>query len=567
MIARAATRHHDRVLHLRAFRCGDNLAVLNLVARRLKEAERRLLCRCVLVLIRHAGSVNRVAVYILRECNLVTVVGRLRCRPGGVGNRIVDDARSVAVVGADREITVCCKNGCEAAAQVLRSIAARLLVDRDVVRVHADVTVAQCIDRNRVNLVARNFAVAVCLLDGIRNLVRVGRICDICRAGKNRVDVVGLVDVAHAKILGLRLTLVVVRICLQRDNTVLVLVKDIRACAERLRGLRTNQAEVALREAELVVCVVVLRLVAVVVKRRNNDADLVDGLCVDFRRDNAECIVTSLLDTADVRCGSAGLNTDCEILVVIHELGERRSRALLVGHILHAAVILGEHCVEEIHCGRIRLEIRIAVVRSDSRNRVTLFVGTARNAGIHDFFHKRLSGLVVRSPELLLLIFGPLGEVRVVLTRLDHQVKEGVDTGSVLFHALNRKGKEGRGAVIGRIRVDVHRENHIVNRQRLAVRELDAVLQLKVVVDGAVAVLRNRTIRNAVVGILLAVILSGLALNALQDDGAVSICGKKAGRELRDHIRIRHGLIKERRELTVELTACVYQAVTGITRL
>jgi len=71
----------------------------------------------------------------------------------------------------------------------------------------------------------------------------------------------------------------------------------------------------------------------------------------------------------------------------------------------------------------------------------------------------------------------------------------------------------------------------------------------------------------AVVGILLAVVLSGLALNALQDNGAVSICGKKAGRALRDHIRIRHGLVKERRELTVELTACVYQAVAGITRL
>ena len=170
-------------------------------------------------------------------------------------------------------------------------------------------------------------------------------------------------------------------------------------------------------------------------------------------------------------------------------------------------------------------------------------------------------------PELLLLILGPLGEVRVVLACLDHQVKEGVDTGSVLFHALNRQGKEGRGAVISRIRIDIHRENHVVNRQRLAVRELDAVLQLKVVVDGAVAVFGDRTIRNAVVGILLAVVLSGLALNTLQDNGAVSICGKKAGRALRDHIRIRHGLVKERRELTVELTACVYQAVAGITRL
>ena len=381
--------------------------------------------------------------------------------------------------------------------------------------VDADIAVACCIDRNRVNLITGNFAVAVCLLDGVRNLVRVGRVRNVCRARDDRVDIVGLVDVSHAKVLNLRLAEEVVRVCLQRDNTVLILLKHVRACADRLRGLCANQAEVALRETELVVCIVVLRLITVVVKRANRDSELINHLRIDLGCNHAEGVVAGLLDTRDVRRGSSGLDTDRELVVIVHELKELGSRALLGGHILHAAVVSREHRVEEIHCGRIRLEIRIAVICRDSRNRVALLVGAVCNVGVHDFLHKCLCGLVVGSPELLLLILGPLGEVRVVLACLYHQVKEGIHTASVSLHALDRKCEEGRSAVIGRIREDIHGENDVINRERLAVFKLKAVLQGEIVVDRAVAVLGDNEIGDTLIGVLLTVVLAGLSLNAL----------------------------------------------------
>ena len=187
MVTVSASADHNLILHLCAFRCCSNFSVLYGVACRFEESECGLLRCCILILIAHAGGVNRISLCILGESNLIAVIGRLRSCPGSVGNRVVDDTCSVSVISADGKVTIGCENRCESATKVLRSIASRLLIYGNIVGIDTDIAVAQSVYRYSMNLIAGELSVAVCLLDGICHFRREGRSSDIYGSCQDRV--------------------------------------------------------------------------------------------------------------------------------------------------------------------------------------------------------------------------------------------------------------------------------------------------------------------------------------------------------------------------------------------
>ena len=93
----------------------------------------------------------------------------------------------------------------------------------------------------------------------------------------------------------------------------------------------------------------------------------------------------------------------------------------------------------------------------------------------------------------------------------------------------------------------------------MAVRELHVVTQDEVVVHGAVGILGDLQISDAVIGVVGAVVVLGLALDALQNDGAGAVRGQQAdlGHGL-DVLVIGRGS-KEGRELAAEGSVANHQ--------
>ena len=155
-------------------------------------------------------------------------------------------------------------------------------------------------------------------------------------------------------------------------------------------------------------------------QRCNIRRQLVDHLCIHLGCRNLKCILAGLLDSGDIRGGFPGRNTDCKLLVAIHQIGKLRTSALRLGHRYHVSVILLDHSIEKVHCGCIALEAFITVVGSHGGDGIAFLVQAVGDTGIYDFFYKSFCSLVVIRPEFLLLLLCPLGEIFVVLSRLGH---------------------------------------------------------------------------------------------------------------------------------------------------
>ena len=207
-------------------------------------------------------------------------------------------------------------------------------------------------------------------------------------------------------------------------------------------------------------------------KRCYIDSQLINHLCIHFRRDNTERVLAGLLDTADVRCGLSRLYADSKLLIARHKIGKLRSGTLCRTHLGYTSVILCKHSIEEVHSRSIVLQAFIAVICRTSRNGIPFLVGAVRHAKVYDFLYKSIYRALIVCPEGLLLLFRPLGEVFVLFSGSQNQVKEGVHTASVLLHALNGKGEEGSISVIGGVSEYIHGENNIIYGKRLSIREL-----------------------------------------------------------------------------------------------
>ena len=117
---------------------GGDLAVsIEGVAGLLEEGNCCLESCVVLLLVVHAGVKDVVAVGIDRVCCTVALVSRLRSCPRGVGDGVLDNCGTVAVVGVDNGVTVDCQNGHEALTESLGLLGAGVAVDVDEVSIDA----------------------------------------------------------------------------------------------------------------------------------------------------------------------------------------------------------------------------------------------------------------------------------------------------------------------------------------------------------------------------------------------------------------------------------------------
>ena len=268
MIADAASRDHDLIFQRRAFRSRCQLAVLYGVACRLKEAKRRLQSCCILLILCHIVCVDRIAVYVCGECDLVALVGNTRCCPGGIGDRVVDYVCPLAVVGIHSHVAVYGQNGCNTLTQVSGSLGARLAANAYVLRVDADVAVSKVCHGLDGDHVAVKVLVAAVQCGHLIDRVKAeGRTCNIQCARAYAACFICFLYELEVDVFDLRLALVVQRICLYGCNAVLIAFESVRTSAQRLCRVRLHAGEVALRETEVVVVNVKCFFIAIVMKR------------------------------------------------------------------------------------------------------------------------------------------------------------------------------------------------------------------------------------------------------------------------------------------------------------
>ena len=280
---------------------------------------------------------------------------------------------------------------------------------------------------------------------------------------------------------------------------------------------------------------------------------LIDGGGVDLGQGDGHAVVAGLLDAGDVGSGGAGLDTLGVLgLVVVQQAGEGSVGLLLVDS-LGQGVVLSQDGVEGIRLGSIGGQI-IAPVLHAGGNGIALGVSALGNAVLHDVLDELHTGLIHVSPEGGLLFLGPLvvGEVGVVAAGSQHQVVQGVHTGTVSIHALDGQSKQGAVAVVGRIAQDVHGEDDVVDGDRLTVGELQVLAQLEVVVHSAIGVLHDLAVSGTMVGVVGAIVGLGFAFDTLHDDGALTVAVQQTDSGHGPDVLVISGLGEEGGELAVE---------------
>ena len=566
MVALTAAADDQLIVHLGACGSSGDLAVLHGVASSLKEAQSGLLGSGVLLLVAHAIGVDGVVVDVGGEGHLIAVIGNLRSGPRGIGDGVVDDVGPLAVVGVDSHVTVHGQHGGQTLTQVLGGIGGTVVAHLHVVGVDAHIAVAQVVhgvdgDDGTVEVLA---AAVGCgnLLDGVSGE---GRIGDVQSAGLHAVDLIGLVGLLEVDVLDLGLALPVVLVGLQSHGAVLIADELVGTSAHGLAVLLTHDGQIALGEAELVVLVVVQLLLAVVVHGSNHQRQLIDAGGGDLSGGHTHGVVTGLLDAGDVGSGLTGLNTHVVGIIVLNEVGEISQAAgrLLSGHLSGIAIVGSQHSLIEVLISGILSQAGIVIVGSDGSHAVLGLVLAVGDHILADVLGVLRTSLVHSSPQSSLLLLGPQGEVGVVAGSGQDQVELGIHAGTVLVHTHDGLTIQSGAAIIGGVGQDVHGEDHVVDVHLGAVGELDAILQGDVIVHGAVLVLGDHHIGNTGVGVVGAVVLLGLALNAVEDHSALTV---RANQGLADHahdVSIIGRGVEEGRELAVVVAVANHQG-TGL---
>ena len=531
---------------------GDDLAVLDLAAGGLEEAQGSLQGGLILLLVVHVGGIDVLTLSIHRESDLVARIGSLRSSPRGVGDGVVDDGSALAIVGLDGDGAVSSQNGGESLTISLGGIGAGLIVDVHGVGAHADVTIAQVIHGIGGDGGAVDIVVLVGSLDGVHGGGAEGRIGDIHGAGDDAVQLIVFLSLQEVDILGLGGAQIVGIVSLEVNGTILELQELVGASTHGGGGLGTDGAQIALVKAELVVLVVVLGLVAIVVHGGDGHTQLIDGGGVDLGQGDGHAVVAGLLDAGDVGSGGAGLDTLGVLgLVVVQQAGEGGAFGLLSVDSLGQGGILGDDGVEGISLGSIGGQLEAPVGHAGG-NGIALGVSALGNAVLHDGLDELHAGLIHVSPEGSLIRLFPLGEVGVVAAGSQHQVVQGVHTGTVSIHALDGQSKQGAVAVVGRIAQDVHGEDDVIDGDRLAVGELQVLAQLEVVVHSAIGVLHDLAVSGTIVGVVGAIVGLGFAFDTLHDDGALAIAVQQADSGHDPDVLVISGLGEEGGEFAVE---------------
>ena len=505
----------------------------------LEEADGGLQGGFVLLLVVHAFGVDGIAFYVNAVAVLVAFVGGTGSCPGSVGDGILDDGGAVAVVGIDHGVAIDGEEGHEGLAQVLGFLAACILADLYQICVDAQVAVAAIVNQVGGNHVAGQFAVGVGGLQGADLVSVQGGDGDVESAGYNAGDVVGFGGFLHQQGLGCRSAQEVVGVGLQGDNAVVIALEGVGAAANGLGGLCANDAQIALREAEGAVFIIIQGFVAVVVQGSDVEAHVVDGGGVILGHVHGHGVVAGADDAGDgvdgIACGYA-----VAILggVIGNEIEDGGTGGFNVGSLDDGGVaafdgspVIGNGSALEPGCivapqehAQLYLQRRISHdLFGGGFDHGSIVVDIVGYAVVNDFLGEQGACGVNICPESGLDFFRPYGEVGIVAAGLNQQGGEGGHGAVICFHAFDGQGIDGGGAIIGGVCHDIDAEDHVINVGGHAIGELDIVTHGQVVVYGAVIVHDNFYIAHAVIGVISAVVVHGFALDTVADHVAAAV--------------------------------------------
>ena len=492
----------------------------------LEVADSGLSCGCILLFIAHCGGVDRVAVHIHGVGGAVAFVSRLRCCPGGVGDGVLDDCCAVAVIGIDHGVTVDGEEGHKALSQCAGCVGTRFAVNVDEVGVDAEVAVSAVVNEVGSQGVADQLIIGVCILDGSNGVAVDGRGGDVIGAGDDAGDIVAVNAFLHKHNLGDRLTLEVIGVGLEGDNTLVVAVKHVCAAAYGNGGLVLDDAQIALGEAEAVVVVVVEGLITVVVQRSNGEGHVIDCFSVKLSHVHGHGVVARALNACNVCSAAAGGDTDGVCCVVFHQVKEAGACRLGVGEGDKVAFVGFHHVGKEVSRGGVFRKLEAPVCSACCDGILSLVVACTL-AIVYDFLCESCTGLIDVCPECRLSVGIPVGKVFIVAAGRDKQAGKRLHAGAILFHSFNRESIKCSSSVIGRVTLHIDAKNNIVNIGRSAVREDYVITHGEIVVNGAVLILHNLNVTHAVIGIVGAVVGSRLAFNAVLDNRAATVSCKE----------------------------------------
>ena len=350
----------------------------------------------------------------------------------------------------------------------------------------------------------------------------------------------------------LRCAVEVVGVGIQVDNAVAVLGEGEHTAAQRSAGLGADAAQIALDKAKGVVVVVVQALIAVVVQGGNGHLQLVDHGGGQLAGGQRHAVITGLDDTGNVGNCIADIDTGGGVCVDI--LGDQLRQGRTGGLSLHsreAPVVLLADSQEE----SLRISA-VGQVKAPAGSGGGDIGSTVGHHIVNDLLGKLHAAVIDSIPESLLLFFGEVGVVGVVLAGLSDQLGQGGHRIAVLLQTNDGGGVHGYRAVIRRIKENIHREDDIVDGDRLAVRELQVIAQLDIIGDGAVVILGDNAVRGAVVGVVGAVVLAGLTLDAVQDHFTLTVSAQQAQLGQVNDILVGSRGSKEGAELALKAGLC-----------
>ena len=367
--------------------------------------------------------------------------------------------------------------------------------------------------------------------------------------------------------LGNGLALIVAGVGIQVDDAIAVLIEGVSASTHGVAGDGTNLAQVALLEAVGVVVVIIQAAVAIVIQGGDRQLQLVDHGVGQLGGGDGHAVIAGLDNAGNGVNVSAGGNTGGGVSINISRNQVRQSRTCgLSFHGSKVPVIFFCDSQEEILCGSVSGQAVKAPSGSSSGN-VAFVSVTGSNAGINDLLCKRSAAFVNSIPESLLLLSGEQAVISVVLACLSNQLGQGGHAAAVIIQAGNGHGVQGGGTVIGRVHVNIQVEDDVINGDGGAVSEDQVIAHVDGIGNGAVSIFGHFAVSGAIVGVIGAVVLAGLTLDALQDHFALTVSAQQGNVGQVDNVLVSGRSGEERAELALKAGICQNQgaiAAAGI---
>ena len=293
--------------------------------------------------------------------------------------------------------------------------------------VDTDITIAKVVNCIRCDLVAGNLA-AVLVSDSLCGIFTEGRISDIDGTCNNAVELICIGNLTEVDVLGLRCALVEVFVSFEVNNTVFKLDELVHAGTHRLGCLGADQAQIALRETEHVVIIIILSCIAIIVHRCNVHGQLVDHVGIHLCSLYSHGVIAGLNDTGDVRgCLTDGDTSGRIVINIFRDQVGQSGTCGLSFHLGEGPAIVVTDSQEEVFCcsAVFKLEAPVACSGLDI---FCVCSQTICYAVVNDLLCELNAAVIDCIPESLLLLFCEVGEICVVFTSCNDQVSQGVDT-------------------------------------------------------------------------------------------------------------------------------------------